>query len=75
MSKMVQVRNVPDDVHGRLRAQASAGMSLSDYVSQALRRLVEEARIEEVLKEAGREGGAFSFEDVNEIIHDARAER
>jgi antitoxin FitA len=76
MSKMLQVRNVPDDVHERLRTQArNAGMSLSDYVGQALRRLVEEAQIEEVLRDAGREGGRFSFEDVNEIIHDARAGR
>ena len=42
MSKMIQVRNVPDDVHRTLKARAAAaGMSLSDYVK---RDLVEEAR-------------------------------
>jgi len=37
MSKMIQVRNVPDDVHRALKARAAAaGMSLSDYVKQDL---------------------------------------
>ena len=33
MSKMIQVRHVPDALHRRLRARAAlAGMSLSDYL-------------------------------------------
>lgn len=32
MSKMTQIRNVPDELHRRLKARAAmAGMSLSDY--------------------------------------------
>lgn len=37
MPKMIQVRNVPDEVHRTLKARAAAaGMSLSDYVKQDL---------------------------------------
>ncbi len=33
MSKMIQIRNVPDEVHRRLKARAAeAGMTLSDYL-------------------------------------------
>ncbi len=37
MSKMIQIRNVPDALHRRLRARAAlAGMTLSDYLRQEL---------------------------------------
>ncbi len=39
MSKMIQLRNVPDALHKRLRARAAlAGMTLSDYLQQELER-------------------------------------
>ncbi len=39
MSKMIQVRNVPDDVHRTLKARAArAGLSLSDYIKRDLER-------------------------------------
>ena len=39
MSKMLQIRNVPDDLHARLKARAAyAGMSMSDYVLREIRR-------------------------------------
>lgn len=37
MSKMIQVRGIPDDVHRTLKMRAAAsGMSLSDYVKRDL---------------------------------------
>jgi plasmid stability protein len=39
MSKMIQIRDVPDDVHRTLKARAAgAGMSLSDYIKRDLER-------------------------------------
>jgi plasmid stability protein len=39
MSKMIQLRHVPDALHRRLRARAAmAGMTLSDYLRQELER-------------------------------------
>lgn len=33
MSKMIQIRNVPDDLHRKLKVRAAEqGMSLSDYL-------------------------------------------
>ena len=42
MSKMIQIRHVPDVVHRRLKTRAAdAGMSLSDYLLVELRKLAE----------------------------------
>ena len=42
MSRMLQLRNVPDDLHRKLKARAAlAGMSLSDYVLAEIRRSAE----------------------------------
>ena len=42
MSKMIQLRNVPDALHRTLRARAAlAGMTLSDYLRTELERAVE----------------------------------
>ena len=42
MSKMIQVRNVPEELHRKLKARAAAGgMSLSDYLLQELREIAE----------------------------------
>ncbi len=43
MSKMIQIRNVPDALHSRLRTRAAlAGMSLSDYLQAELARLADQ---------------------------------
>ena len=42
MSKMIQIRNVPDALHRKLKARAAmAGMSLSDSLLLELRRTAE----------------------------------
>lgn len=39
VNKMVQIRDVPDDVHAELRRRAAAaGLSLSDFARQELSR-------------------------------------
>jgi antitoxin FitA len=49
MSKMIQVRNVPDGVHRTLKAQAAmAGMSLSDFLLAEIRHLAERPSIAEL---------------------------
>jgi plasmid stability protein len=50
MSSMVQVRNVPDALHRKLKARAAlAGMSLSDYILAELKRSLERPTREEFL--------------------------
>ena len=49
MSVMIQIRNVPDALHRRLKSRAAlAGMSLSDYLLDELRRVGERPTIEEL---------------------------
>ena len=49
MSKMIQIRNVPDELHRRLKGRAAqAGMSLSDYLLAELRRVAELPSLEEL---------------------------
>lgn len=49
MSTMIQIRNVPDTLHRRLKARAAlAGMSLSDYLLNEVRRVAERPTPEEM---------------------------
>lgn len=49
MSTMIQVRNVPDALHRRLKARAAlAGMSLSDYLLNEIREVAERPTVEEL---------------------------
>jgi plasmid stability protein len=49
MSKMIQVRNVPDEVHLELKARAlREGMSLSDYLKRELSTIASQATFEEI---------------------------
>lgn len=49
MSKMIQIRHVPDPLHRELKARAArAGMSLSDYLLQIVRRATERATPDEM---------------------------
>ena len=49
MSIMIQLRNVPDSLHRRLKARAALeGMSLSDYLIAELRRFAERPTVTEL---------------------------
>ena len=49
MSKMIQLRNVPDVLHRRLKARAAmAGMSLSDYLLMEIREIAERPTLAEL---------------------------
>jgi antitoxin FitA len=50
MSTMVQLRNVPDDVHRKLKARAAGeGLTMSDYVLREVRKALERPTREELL--------------------------
>ena len=49
MSKMVQIRNVPEALHRKLKARAAlAGISLSDYLLTEIRQSTERLTIDEL---------------------------
>ncbi len=48
MSKMIQIRNVPDQLHRTLKVRAaSSGMSLSDYLLVEVRQVAERPTLDE----------------------------
>ncbi|MGH9686610.1 MAG: FitA-like ribbon-helix-helix domain-containing protein [Candidatus Acidiferrales bacterium] len=51
MSVMVQIRNVPSELHRELKARAALeGMSLSDYLLRELRHAIDRPTLEEMRK-------------------------
>ena len=55
MSKMIQLRNVPDALHRKLKARAALeGMSLSDYLVAEIRRTAERPTLRELRERLDR---------------------
>jgi plasmid stability protein len=49
MSKMIQLRNVPDGLHRSLKARAAmAGMSLTDYLLMEIKEIAERPTLGEL---------------------------
>jgi plasmid stability protein len=49
MTRMIQIRNVPDALHRRLKSRAAlAGMSLSDYLLSEIRQVAERPTLDEL---------------------------
>jgi plasmid stability protein len=70
---MIQIRNVPDDLHRRLKAKAAeAGMSLSDYLLRMAEREAGRVSIEELSQRIRRRGRVDSRESSAEIIRRMR---
>ena len=76
MSKMIQLRNVPDALHRSLKARAAmAGMSLSDYLISEIREIAERPTLAEWRTRLhSREPVPFPL-DTARAVRDARAER
>jgi len=76
VSKMLQVRNLPDDVHAELKRRASAaGMSLSDFAGQELARLASRPALPELLDRVAERGGdRLTFAAAREAVVAERPE-
>ena len=73
MPTMIQIRNVPDDVHRTLKSRAAlAGMSLSEYLLKQLDVLVQQPTMSEYRVQLRRHRGPLL--DVS-IVDDLREER
>jgi len=52
---MIQIRNVPDALHRRLKSRAAlAGMSLSDYLLSEIRQVAERPTLDELRRRLDR---------------------
>ncbi len=74
MSKMIQVRNVPDDVHRTLKSRAAAaGTSLSDYIKRDLELAAARPTLEEVdARVSARGSSAVRSETVIAALREVR---
>jgi antitoxin FitA len=51
MTKMIQIRNVPDDLHRRLKIRAAElGMTLSDYLLSEVERVADKPTLAELME-------------------------
>lgn len=77
MSKMIQVRNVPDRLHRELVRRAKAkGQSLSDYIEGILEREVARPPREEVFERIARSSPVdLGGRTAADLIREERAER
>ncbi len=56
MAKMIQIRNVPDELHRTLKARAArAGMTLSDYLLSEIEQIAEKPTLSEWLERLSKE--------------------
>ncbi|HEX6602542.1 MAG TPA: toxin-antitoxin system HicB family antitoxin [Solirubrobacterales bacterium] len=77
MSKMIQIRNVPDDLHRELKMRAAAaGMSMSDYIKRELSRKSRKSTIKEIRERSkGRSAGStLTTQKIVDIIREARGD-
>lgn len=72
--KMIQVRNVPDDVHRTLKARAAmAGLSLSDYLLEQLEASARRPTMDEVIGAIQADGEVRPSEDSATAVRAIRA--
>ena len=76
MSKMIQLRNVPEALHRTLKARAAmAGMSLSDYLLAEIKEIAERPTLTE-LRERLHKRKAISVQvDTARMVREEREER
>lgn len=69
MTRMIQIRNVPEDVHRTLKARAAGlGMSLSDYLLAEVSEIAERPTLEEMVARLRRRRPIEDLESSAEII-------
>lgn len=73
MGKMIQVRNVPDSLHRKLKARAAlAGTSLSDYILAEMRQVAELPTIEEIKERLSQRARADLKVNTSDLVREER---
>jgi antitoxin FitA len=76
MPKMIQVRNVPDELHGELVKRARArGQTLTDYLQELLEREVARPLPEEVFRRVETREPVHLPVEAAELIREERRRR
>jgi antitoxin FitA len=73
MSKMIQIRHVPDDLHRKLKVRAAEkGMSLSDYLRGEIEVIASRPTMEELVERLRKLPPVETDVDAAELIRRAR---
>lgn len=76
MPKMIQIRNVPDDVHRIVKARAAkAGMSLSDYLKREIEQHAKRPTLDEWLDRVAKGKPIPMSKSSAQIIREMRDSR
>jgi plasmid stability protein len=74
--RMIQIRNVPDRLHRKLKARAAlAGMTLSDYLRVELERILERPTRAEVVERVAEREPIELEPSAAKLIREGRDER
>jgi len=69
MSRMIQIRDVPEDLHRRLKVRAARmGMNLSDFLKRELARIAGKPTLDEMLDHLAKRPPIELSEPIEEII-------
>jgi antitoxin FitA len=73
MSRTIQIRDVPDDIHRTLRARAATtGQSLSAYLLAELTRVAERPPVADVLARAATRSGGARIDHIVAAVRSGR---
>lgn len=76
MSQMIQIRNVPENVHRTLKTRAAReGMSLSDLIKRELARAAERPSLQEWLEQTREAKTISSKLTAAQVIRELRESR
>jgi plasmid stability protein len=76
MPTMIQIRNVPNDLHRRAKARAALeGVTLSELALRALRKEVETLTFDEVVARVRELGPVYDAPSAAPIIREERDQR
>ena len=76
MSRMIQIRDVPERVHSTLKARAAReGMSLSDFIKKELERIVERPTMREWLESTAQARPIAAKRSAARVLRELREAR
>jgi len=76
MAKMIQIRNVPEEMHTELKVRAArSGMSLSDFLKTELQRMLQRKSLADVFAEMEPYRVPLETTEVVEAIEADRRDR
>ena len=76
MSKMIQLRNVPDVLHRQLKVRAATlGMSLSDYLITEIREIAERPTLAEFRRRLRTRKPLALNPDIAQLVREEREAR